>query len=462
MSTDRAAGATRVLQSFIDANGRQDAAAMIACLTRSTLEAGGFSGPTPPNVQFKIGDAAEVDGNITIPMHVMPVGDPDAPVLDTLQCVMVEEDGQWKFDLLATIGPQMAAVEAAMDEAMGALGDAMGQAMGAVGDAMSAAFGESGGANTSAFGDHEVVASTYDTAPEMPGDDEWIDLPELKTLPLLTAAVTEACAGVIGREVQVRCELTGLLGLFAAQDDGAVLINWLDTDFCPGLAAAVEVATRGVPIESARLRSIRIEASGDWMERSLVLDGPDLVYRVDLRQPDGWYSSDELAGLIPGVLAGLPEQWSEYPEAMGTLPPNGYAASLDVYRDAVAPRLMRRICGLVGSPIALDVDWDGLGGDEQAIRGLWSWGLNRILGGVAIAYPEGGERPPEGWLRTIRIGFSVFEHDLRAKCEDGVLDMVILPRYGEKGSLYEQAMCQVLCGDEVGGTTQAMGEPPIE
>ena len=136
--------------------------------------------------------------------------------------------------------------------------------------------------------------------------------------------------------------------------------------------------------------------------------------------------------------------------------------SLDLYRDAVAPRLMRQICSAVGSPIALDVDWEGLGGDEQAIRGLWSWGLNRVLGAVAIAYPQAGERPPEGWLHTIRIGFSVFEHELRAKCEEGVLDMVIVPRYGEKGCLYEQALCQVLCGEPVGGATDESGEPPTE
>lgn len=461
MSTDRIAQATRVLEAFVEANGRQDADAMVACLTRSTIEAGGFSGPTPPNVQFRMGEGQVTDAGVVIPMHVMPVGDPDAPVLDTLQCVMVEEDGAWKFDLLATISPKMAQVEAAMDAAMGALGEAMGGAMEAMGDTMSAAFGDGGSANASAFGGHELVPSTYDSASLLPRSDEWIDLPPLRPLPALTAGVSEACAGVIAREIPVRCDLASLLGLFGS-DDESTLLNWLDTDFCPGLAAAVELATRVVPTQTTRLRAIRIEASGEWMERCLVLDGPDLVYRVDLRNPDGWYTGDELAQHIPGVLAALPEDWDQYPDIAGILPPNSHQPSLDLYRDVVAPRLMRRISSLVGAPLALDLDWEVAASDDQTTRGLWSWGLNRILGAVALAYPQAGDRPPEGWLHTIRIGFSPFESDRRASSTDGLLDMVIAPRYGEKACLTEQQLCNVLCGETFAQATESPTDEAAE
>lgn len=449
MSSERVAGAACVLGRFVEANGRQDTVEMMKCLTRRTLEAGGFSGPTPATVEFRMGTGGEEGERVVIPMSVVAAGEgSDGSVLDEMRCMMVEEDGEWKFDLLATMAPKMEAMEATMRAAMGQLGDVMGEALGAVGEAMGAAFGGSASGLRSAFGDEELVPSTWDGASEVPGESEWRNLPTMTALPGLTKAVTEAVAGAIGREIPVACDLTSLLGLFNAEDDGR-LVPWLDADFCPGMASAVELATRVVPVAAGRLRSIRIEASSEWMERELLLDGPDLVYRVDLRNTDGWYGGDELAERVPGVLAGLPERWEEYPRDRGVLPGKEGGATVELYRDVVAPRLMRRLSAMVGAPLALDVEWDRVVRDDRGIALLWTWGLARVVGAVGLAFPEGsGERAPEGWLRVVRLGFGYGER--RAACVDGVLDMVISPYQGEKGCFSEQELCGVMFGESIG------------
>lgn len=438
MPTERVVSAVAALRAFVDANARQDAEGMRGCLTQETLDAGGFSGPMPPGVEFRMGEPAEQESRVIIPLWVLPVGAGDgSPPLDELRCVMVEERGVWKFDLRATLQPQMEAIDSAMEAAMGQIGEAMGAAMGAVTDALSATL-------SSAFGGHDLEPTDWLDAGEFPVDDEWIALPEFAGLPALTGQVSEA----VGREIPIVCDLRGLL-IQCGSDEGDGLLGWLDSDFCPGLAAAVELAHRAFPAETARLRSVRIEPAPDWLERCLVLDGPDLVYRVDLRDPAGWYSADELARIIPGVLTGLPHDPERYPADRGTLPRAERAASLETYREVVAPRLMRRLSGIVGRPVALDVEWGAFEGDDASIRRLFSWGLNRVLGAVAMSYPVGAsDSPPEGWLRAIRIELGYGERE--ATLADGVLGLVVSLGVGERGCFYECHLCPVLFGEPIG------------
>jgi hypothetical protein len=217
-----------------------------------------------------------------------------------------------------------------------------------------------------------------------------------------------------------------------------------------------------VPVEAARLRSVRIEATPDWMDRSLSLDGPDLVYRIDPRETEGWYGADELAQIIPGVLAGLPENVAAYPADRGSLPSAEPLPTLEVLRDVRAPREMRRLSRKLGGVVALDVDWNCIWEENaQLVRNWCLWSLPRVLGAVGLAYPEGGEGVPEGLIRVVRfvLGYA----DLNATLKDGVLELSISPMQGEKGCLYEHQVCRVILGEPLHaereeGTTEA-GEP---
>ena len=73
------------------------------------------------------------------------------------------------------------------------------------------------------------------------------------------------------------------------------------------------------------------------------------------------------------------------------------------------------------------------------------WGLNRVLGAIRLAYPEGGgDGPGQGWLRAVR--FSSAYGPPEASFDDGVLDLRVTPAGGEKYCLYEHQIRDVLMG----------------
>lgn len=448
MSDARHDGALATLRRFVEANARQDNDAMKACLTRASLESGNFSGSTPPGVEFRLDAPEDEGGRVVIPLRVHSTeAPPDAPPLDTLRCVMVEEDGEWKFDLLSTMSPMMEQMEQAMTAAMGQLGEAMGEAFQAVGEAMGAALGAgSGGELTSVFTGEPLVLSTFEDAPDLPTEAELVAMPEVVNLPGLTASLSE----VLGRHIPVGADVKGIMGLFGA-DDPTELMPWLENDFPRGLVAAIDVASRGVPTETARLRAVRIEAAYDWMDRSISLDGPDLVYRADMRDPGGWYTEDELGQIILGVIAGMPERAAEYPPGFGDQPRGEPMPSPDMLREVRTPREMRRLSRVLGNgqgtPIALDIDWTNLWPTDQFVRNWCVWGLPRLIGAVRLAYPEGAEPVPEGFIRVIRLNLGYGERE--ASLDGGVLSMTIQPIAGEKGCFYEHELCRALLGEPI-------------
>lgn len=134
MPDDALQDALATLQRFLDANDRRDVDAMRACLTQSSLS--GFSGEGPADVRYDIGTPVLQGERVIIPMRVSPRdGGPDAPVLAEMPCVMVQEDGAWKFDLAATMAPQ----EAMMEQALREMGQQIGQAMEQMGKAIGSA-----------------------------------------------------------------------------------------------------------------------------------------------------------------------------------------------------------------------------------------------------------------------------------------------------------------------------------
>lgn len=146
--TDSFVKAKEVLQAFLDASNRHDDKAMHACLTRRSLEDGEVSTPEALDGAVFVMDEPQAEGEmVVIHLKALPPGAAnDAQPVMELNCLLVQEDGRWKFDLAGTAERMMAGLESALGAAMGQMATAMSEAMEGVGKAMSdglsQAFGE--------------------------------------------------------------------------------------------------------------------------------------------------------------------------------------------------------------------------------------------------------------------------------------------------------------------------------
>lgn len=431
--SDRIEEARAVLQRFLESNQRGDEEAMRSCLTRETLESGQFSGPMPGDMRFQMGPAEDTGESVIIPMRMGPAEADDDGLME-MRSVMVQEDGEWKFDLKATAEAQMAAMEEAMGAMAQQLGDAMGEAFESIGDALSEAFGG---------GEEEPNAiSMWEDAPMVPSEEELRWLPEMTVLSKFTEEVSNA----VGEHVSVEADMPGLLERFQIDDEGR-LLTWLEESFFEGMAEAIGEAAGQLPVRGL-LRNVRLEPVIEPMQRTLVLDGLDLVYRVDLREPGGWYDVKELRSILPGVLAGLDESAREWSQGRSTLPTAEHAPSLQAYQYGGAMRAMRQLCQRLGQPVALDVEWDGVYHNDHA-RSLPIWGVNRVVGAVTLAVQAMGEQPELGWLTAIRMQMGFEPGNRQAVQENGVLSLRLVPTHGEQGCFYEHELFDVLMGNPV-------------
>lgn|GEM_PF-4816547 len=457
--TDHARDAMAVLRRFVDANASQDVVAMMKCLSKGTLESGGFSGPMPGEFRFEFGEAEEQGAGVVIPMTVLAPGEtpetPPTPVM-ALRCIMVEEEGEWKFDLASTMQPQMEAMESAMMDAMQQVGSAMGEAMGAMGGAIEGAMGEAlgggtGDGPTSLFTEEPLVFSGWEEAPGAYEPEELRELPEMTPLEITTRDVSDA----LGREVPVVADVKSLMDLFG-ETDPTKLMPWLDGEFTAGLGQAIALS----PFAD-RLRRVRIEASLEWQFREMLLDGTELVYRADLRADEGWYRfRDELLTVIPPVLAALMVPEPEVPEGFTTLPTQAWGVTVTQFRERLAPRLMQRIATLTGGPVALDADWGNMVGEDTDGKRLQAWGLFPALAALATLVSS-GEGPEPGSLRVIRLQDSFC--DRRASFADGVLHLEMLLRQGEQGCFRPHELVGVLKGTPIEpGIVSSDGEASSE
>ncbi|MCE7974940.1 MAG: hypothetical protein DYG92_11565 [Leptolyngbya sp. PLA1] len=451
--TTRAHDAMAVLRRFVEANAHQDVPAMMGCLSRGTLESGGFSGPMPGAFRFEFGDAESQGEQIIIPMTVLAPGEspdtPPTPVM-SMRCIMVQEDGDWKFDLASTMQPQMEAMESAMMEAMQQVGSAMGEAMGAMGEALGGVLGSEAEAEVSPFTGEPLVFSGWDDAPGEYEADELRQLPEMTHLEITTRDVSDA----LGRDVPVVADVQSLMDLFG-ETDPTKLMPWLDGEFTAGLGQAIALS----PFAD-RLRRVRIEASLEWRCREMLLDGTELVYRADLRADEGWYRfRDELLTVIPPVLAALMAPEPEVPEGFTTLPTQAWGVTVTQFRERLAPRLMRRISTLAGGPVALDVPWGSMINEDTDGKRLQAWGLFPVLAALATLASTGEGLAP-GALRVIRLEDSLC--DRRASFAGGVLHLEMLLRQGEQGCFRPHELVGVLKGTAIEPTTASGDEPAAD
>jgi hypothetical protein len=430
--------AVQTLQKFLDAGQRRDEQALKACLSRRTLESGQFDPAGPEGVRCELGEG-QMDGETAIiPLKLIPLDAPaDAPPAMVMPCVMLNEDGQWKLDLPATMERMMGG---GIDAAMEQVATVMSTAMEGVGQALADGLGQVMGGGSTGPAD---AALNCDDAPLQVQAEELLPLAEMTPLPKLH----EMLSGAVGSPVVAQAAIADLLRQLGS-DERDVLVNWFEGQLFGAWGELLTQAAQQVPLKG-RLRALRIEAANYSDDRFVALDGSDLVYRMWLNHTDGYYSDAGLAELLPGVLAGLPETIDDQLAGRRLLPTDEESPSLEVYRAHAVPRFMRRIGALLGRNVNLDVNWDDADATLTA-RQLSRWGLNRIHGAIALACQDASQREALGAdPSTVRIvlGFDVSKR--YARYEAGTLEIGLNHYAGEKGCFYEHDLARVLAGQPI-------------
>jgi hypothetical protein len=440
LSTSDSAEATQVLQTFMDAGPRHDEAAMRACLTRRTLESNSMSPEGgPEGLRFVYDDQRMEGEQLVIRARAFPVDAPDDTAPPTLEmaCIMVKEDGQWKFELMGSVERMMGgSMDAVVEQVTTAIGDAMRGVGQAMSDGMQQAFGQAAPETL------PPQEADWSSASLTPAPEELLPLPqEWKTLPKTQAATQEA----LGSNVLVIADMKTILER-AGSDEPDVLFNWFEDQLFAGWPAMLAQIAQTVPLKN-RLLAVRIEAATSVGNRMLGVDGSNLVYRMMLPYNEGFYQDDQAAALLPGVLAGLPQTIDDSLTGHRLLPLNEERVDLDLYRQSVAPRYMRRISDLLGRHVALQADWSELGESSDAGRVLTMWGLNRVWGGLAYACLDPARREElAGGVSGIRI---IFRYDVETCCaryENGVLELGLKPHCEADRGCYEHEIAAALSG----------------
>jgi hypothetical protein len=357
-----------------------------------------------------------------------------------MDCLMVKEDGQWKFDLSETMNRMFGGnLEEAVEQIGDAVGKAMGEAMKGVGDAIGeglrAAFGEGSGEPAQPNENWDEAVMSYSSDELLPVPMFW------KNLPKTQAALTEA----VGSRVLVMADLKNLLVQTGA-DDADELLKWFEYQLFAGWGAMLAQVPPNIPL-TGRLRALRIETATRVENHLLAIDGSDLVYRMMLPYNEGFFQDDQVAALLPGVLAGLPNEIDSSVAGFRLLPLDEEKVDLGLYRQRTAPRYMKRISDLLGHHVALDANWDELGECEDAGRTLAMWGLNRIYGGIAFACQDAALRDQlVNGLSGIRILLTYEVAKCYARYADGVLEFGLKPYGGADAGRYEHEFAQALSG----------------
>jgi uncharacterized protein YqcC (DUF446 family) len=432
---------------------------MRTCLSRNTLESGGFSGNGPENVTFQLGEPSWEGEGIIVPV----TGTPNPPAPDAepppeafpspaplqLTAILVREEGEgggWKLDLAATMDRMMGG---SMEQTMNQLADTMSQAVGAIGSAFSEGMQQAFG---SAESDSESSSSPipdWNLVPLVPCVDEVLPLPEMESLPKLAAALSEA----LGSEIVAQAAMTDLLRQVAS-DQHEVLLNWFEDQLFANWGSLL-ARVHDQQSLAGRLRAVRIEAASYHEHRFIALDGNDLVYRIYINDPAGYYSDEELGRILPGVLAGLPQEMVPGLANHRFLPNDEEWPSSDIYRERIVPRYMRRISQLLEKPLRLEADFDEVYDTQAAARQLSRWGINRVYGALALACQDYDVKH-RLWqeLHTVKLCMGHDDRQRWARYEGGILEVGQRSHEGEKGSFYEHELVAAILGSPILGEGQ--------
>jgi hypothetical protein len=425
------AEAVEALRAFLDASGRQDMPAMSERVTRQTLALGKLHGP-PMSVRYELGEGRMEGASAAIPVLGFPKDAPKggAPAMQ-MDCVMVREDGLWKVDLPETMQRMLGGN---LETAVQQVAEGLGRAMEQMGNAVATSLG--------AAEDDE----TWDRVSLTPEPDEQIPLEQSIPLVQTTLRVTYA----VGTQVPVELaagkppenlppeQVEQMIRQMTDWFDGAIFAEWQPL--------FEQIVSSGVPLRG-RLRSVRIEEAKLPENRVIVLDGSDLVYRLN-PAPGGTFSNEELAAILPGVLAGLPARMDSTICEYRVLPADGEAMTLEFYRDRWVPRWMRRIRELLGKPVRLEADWTRAADATLTAPQLPLWGLNRVYGGIVYECLEPAQKERlRRELGTVELAVGALVTRRFARYVDGKLSVGICGQGGETPGCYEHEIAQALAGN---------------
>jgi hypothetical protein len=223
--------------------------------------------------------------------------------------------------------------------------------------------------------------------------------------------------------------------------DGAMFAEWQPL--------FEQIVSAGVPLRG-RLRSVRIEEAKQPKNRVIVLDGSDLVYRLN-PAPGGTLGNEELAAVLPGVFAGLPARIDSTICEYRVLPVDGEALTLEFYRERWVPRWMRRIRELLRKPVKLEADWARAADVALTAPQLPLWGLNRVYGGIAYACLDPVRKEQlRRELDTVELAVGASVTRRFARYVDGKLSIGICAQGGgDTPGCYEHEIAQALAGSAV-------------
>lgn len=432
------AEAIQVLRAFLEAAERKDEEKMKACLNRRTIESGSFSNSGPEGVRFVLGEAVMEGEVAVIPVNGVPLGAADdSPPAMEMSCLVVKEDGQWKFDLSGTVARMMGGdLGKAVEEMTSAMGQAMEGIGKAISEGLSAAFGSGLSELTPEQAQEE---KQWDEASLTPSPEELLPLPELMTLPKTQAALSAA----VGSSVRVEAAVTDLLRQLGS-DERAGLVDWMDGQLFAGWGQIFGDPALRDSVKD-RLRAVRIEAASRCENRILALDGNDLVYRMFLGHTDGYFSDAEIATMLPGVLAGLPEKPDSSVAGYRLLPTDEERPTVDEYRQRWVPRYMRRIRELLAHPVRLEIDWAAAVEATNSGTQLPRWGLNRVYGAIALVCQDSGRRERlQRKLERIRLAVGMEVITPFALYDSGKLEVGVSYLDGQQPGCYEHEIASAL------------------
>lgn len=143
------------LQGFLEASGCEDLEEMKQFVSKRTIESGSMNAEGGKGMKYELSEATWEGDHVMIPMRAIPTDEaPEGVPEMEMQCLMIQEEGTWKFDLVETMNRLMGGD---VGEMMDQMADLMKDTMEGLGDAIAggleSAFGGGGGSDDAEEGD---------------------------------------------------------------------------------------------------------------------------------------------------------------------------------------------------------------------------------------------------------------------------------------------------------------------
>ncbi len=196
------------------------------------------------------------------------------------------------------------------------------------------------------------------------------------------------------------------------------------------------------------LTGFRIEHVGAAAFRTLHARGGAIIIRINFTEEGGFFHTNELESLLPGVAASLPDH-SDPASRSGGMGDDPIDMSLDAftlinrYRDDHLPELLDNLQRAIEKLLDIEIDWAGIDDDAFAVDQLVIWGLNRVTGAFRLVMRDQQARQDlYDFINTIRIFRVQSVEEKRIELDNGILTLHLCLGAGEAGCFYECDIAQ--------------------